>query len=170
LIDDGLRDWEFHLVGSVDVGAAHQAYFEQVRQAARGYPIRLHLDASLAELQALYGAAKIYWHASGYGEDVRRDPIKFEHFGTTTVEAMAAGAVPIVIGQAGQLEVVEHERSGLRWHTLEELAAQTRRVIDDQALCFRLSAGAIERSRAFSRAAFDRRVRQLIDMTTSAPS
>ena len=170
LIDDGLRDWEFHIVGSVDEGAAHQAYFQQVTQAARGYPIRLHRDASLAELQTLYGAAKIYWHASGYGEDARRDPNKFEHFGITTVEAMAAGAVPIVLGQAGQLEVVEHERSGLQWHTLEELAAQTRHVIDDQALWSRLSAGAIERSRAFDRAAFDRRVRQLIAMTMSGPA
>ena len=111
----------------------------------------------------MYGAAKIYWHASGYGEDEQRDPIKFEHFGITTVEAMAAGAVPIVIGKAGQLEVVEHDVSGLHWQTLPELAAHTRRVIADEDLWARLSRGAIERSRTFSRAAFDDRVRELMN-------
>ncbi len=167
LLADDLHDWEFHIVGSVDGGAAHQAYFQQLQAAAHGLPIFLHPNASLAELQTLYGAAKIYWHASGYGEDVQRDPIKFEHFGITTVEAMAAGAVPIVIGQGGQFEIVEHNRSGLVWQTQEELAAQTRQVIDDPTLWLRLSTGALERSRAFGRAAFDRRVRQLVDQTTS---
>ena len=73
------------------------------------------------------------------------------------------GAVPIVIGKAGQLEVVEHDISGLHWQTLPELAAHTRRVIADEGLWARLSRGAIERSRTFSRAAFDDRVRELMN-------
>lgn len=163
LVDGGLRDWEFHIAGNVGVERVDRDYFRQVQAAARGYPIVLHPNASADELKALYGAAKIYWHASGYGEDEQRDPIKFEHFGITTVEAMAAGAVPVVIGKAGQREVIEPETSGLHWRTLKELEAQTRRVIADDALWARLSRGAIERSRAFSRAAFDARVRALMD-------
>jgi glycosyltransferase involved in cell wall biosynthesis len=163
MIDNGLRGWEFHIAGSVGQEAVDRDYFAQVQAAARGYPIVIHENMVAAEMRQLYGAAKIYWHASGYSEDEQRDPIKFEHFGITTVEAMAAGAVPIVIGKAGQLEVVEHDISGLHWQTLSELAAHTRRVIADEGLWARLSRGAIERSRTFSRAAFDDRVRELLN-------
>jgi glycosyltransferase involved in cell wall biosynthesis len=162
LVDAGLRDWEFHIAGSVGQEGADRDHFRQIQAAAHGYPIFVHADISQAELRALYASAKIYWHASGYGEDERRDPIKFEHFGITTVEAMAAGVVPIVLGKAGQLEIVEPERSGLQWRTLGELAACTRRVIEDQQLWSRLNDGARQRSRSFSREAFNRRVRDLI--------
>jgi glycosyltransferase involved in cell wall biosynthesis len=161
LVDGGLRDWEFHSAGSVGDAPVDRDYFAQVQAAARGYPIVIHENMAAAELRQLYGAAKIYWHASGYGEDEQRDPIKFEHFGITTVEAMAAGAVPIVIGKAGQLEVVEHDVSGLHWQTLHELAAYTQRVIATDDLWARLSRGAQLRSLSFSREAFQARVQQL---------
>lgn len=162
LVENGLCGWEFHIAGSVGVEPVDRDYFKQIQAAARGYPIVIHADIAAAELRRLYGAAKIYWHASGYGEDEQRDPIKFEHFGITTVEAMAAGAVPIVIGKAGQREIVEHDRSGLQWQTLDELIAQTRRVIADEALWQRLNAGAQDRSQAFSQAAFEDRVQTLM--------
>jgi glycosyltransferase involved in cell wall biosynthesis len=162
LVDEGLEGWEFHIAGSTAPEPVHQDYLQRVIAAANGYPIVLHTDISAPELEALYGAARIYWHASGYGEDERREPIKFEHFGITTVEAMAAGAVPVVIGKAGQLEVVEHGRSGLHWQTLDELAALTRQVISDEALWLRLSQGAREHCKTFSREAFDQRARQLV--------
>jgi glycosyltransferase involved in cell wall biosynthesis len=163
LVAGGLRGWEFHIAGSVGQDAVDHDYFQQVQTAAQGYPIVVHKNVTQDELRALYAAAAIYWHASGYGEDEQRDPIKFEHFGITTVEAMAAGAVPIVIGKAGQREVVEHTVSGLHWQTLDELLAQTQAVSADEALRQRLSAGAQERSRMFGRAAFDDRVRALLD-------
>jgi glycosyltransferase involved in cell wall biosynthesis len=169
LVDEGLPGWEFHITGSLSPEPVHQDYYRRVVAAAQGYPIYVHPDAPLPELQALYGAARIYWHASGYGEDEQREPIKFEHFGITTVEAMSAGAVPVVIGKAGQLEVVEHNCSGLHWQTLDELAAFTRQVISDEVLWSRLSQGAQERSRAFSRDAFDQRVRQIIGDLTGPP-
>ncbi|HZY45724.1 MAG TPA: glycosyltransferase [Anaerolineae bacterium] len=158
----GLSGWEFHIVGSVPPEAVHQDYLKRIRSAAQGFPIYVHTDLPFDQLQELYGAARIYWHASGYGEDEQRDPIKFEHFGITTVEAMAAGAVPVVIGKAGQLEVVEHDRNGLHWQTLDELIGYTQQLITDKSMWQRLSDGARERSRSFGRAAFDRRVKELL--------
>ncbi len=158
----GLLGWEFHIVGSVPPEAVHQDYLKRIRSAAQGFPIQVHTDVPFDQLQALYSAARIYWHASGYGEDEQHDPIKFEHFGITTVEAMAAGAVPVVIGKAGQLEVVEHDRSGLHWQTLDELIGYTQQLIADKSMWQRLSDGARERSRSFGREAFDRRVEELL--------
>jgi glycosyltransferase involved in cell wall biosynthesis len=166
MVDNGLRGWEFHIAGSVGQDAVDRDYFRQVQTAAQGYPIVVHRNIEQAELRALYAAARIYWHASGYGENERRDPIKFEHFGITTVEAMAAGAVPIVIGKAGQREIVEPDRSGVQWQTLNDLIAQTRAVIADEALWRRLSTGAQARSRAFGIDAFKRRVAELMERLT----
>ncbi len=163
LADNGLHGWEFHIAGSVGQDSIDHDYLQQVQAAAQGYPIVVHQNAEQAELRALYAAAKIYWHASGYGENERRDPIKFEHFGITTVDAMAAGAVPIVIGKAGQREIVEPDRSGLQWQTLDELIAQTRAVIADEVLWRRLSREAQERSRAFGGDAFKQRVAELME-------
>ncbi|HEX6289874.1 MAG TPA: glycosyltransferase family 4 protein [Herpetosiphonaceae bacterium] len=164
LCDAGLTGWEYHLVGGCDLDRPEQrAYLEQVQAAAVGYPIVLHVNAPLDELRRCYGEASIFWHATGYGEDEQRDPDSFEHFGITTIEAMAAGCVPVVIAKAGQLETVVHDESGLLWHTLHELQAQTRRLIDDAALRERLAAGAVERSRVFGFEVFARRVREVVE-------
>ncbi len=60
--------------------------------------------------------ASIYWHAGGLGEDPDRHPDRFEHFGITVVEAMAAGAVPLVFAAGGPAEIVEHGVNGFHWH------------------------------------------------------
>ncbi len=164
LCDRGLAGWEYHLAGGCDLDQPEQrAYLESVRAAAEGYPIRLRVNLSSDELRRLYGEAAIFWHATGYGEDESRDPDSFEHFGITTIEAMAAGCVPVVIAKAGQLETVTHEQSGLLWHTLDELEVHTRRLIDDAALRERLSAGAMSRSRDFGMDVFAWRVRALVE-------
>lgn len=150
LCDAGLRGWAYHLVGGCDDAVPdHRAYLDQVRAAAAGYPITLHVNVPTAEVQRRYGEASIFWHATGYNEDEEHVPERFEHFGITTVEAMRAGCVPIVIAKAGQRETVVHGESGLLWHTLDELRMQTRRVIEDETLCQRLAHGARERSRLF---------------------
>lgn len=163
LYDAGLRGWEYHLAGGCDEAMPeHRAYLERVRRAAAGYPVVLHVNAPFNELQQLYSEASIFWHATGYGEDEDRDPDSFEHFGITTVEAMAAGCVPVVIAKAGQLETVVPYESGLLWHTLDELQAHTRTLIDDPARREQLAAGALQRSREFEMSAFAERVRQVL--------
>ncbi|MGE5619842.1 MAG: glycosyltransferase [Sphingomonadaceae bacterium] len=158
----GLKGWELHLVGGVASGEVHEAYLKRVKRKAVGYPIFIHADAPFAELKKLYEEASIYWHASGYGENENRNPIRFEHFGITTVEAMAAGCVPVVIAKAGQLETVEHGRSGFLWNTTRELEDYTLRVINDHSLRASLQQGAISRARAFDQQSFKRRFLELI--------
>jgi glycosyltransferase involved in cell wall biosynthesis len=163
LCDAGLRGWEYHLVGGYDEHVpAHRTYLEQVRAATAGYPITLHVNASAIEVQQRYGEASIFWHATGYGEDEELAPERFEHFGITTVEAMAVGCVPVVIAKAGQLETVVHGESGLLWHTLDELQIHTRQLVDDLALRERLALGARERSRMFGIDRFAEQVRALV--------
>lgn len=164
ICDAGLRGWEYHLAGGCDLSMPeHRAYLEQVRAAAAGYPIYLHVDAPSAELRELTATAQIFWHATGYGEDEQQTPERMEHFGITTVEAMAAGCVPVVIARGGQVEIVEQNVSGLLWQTLPELQAQTRALIEDPLLCARLAAGARQRSRIFGMQRFKADLLALIE-------
>jgi len=149
LVDQGLRGWELHLAGGVNHGAEHAGYLAQVQAAARGYPIHLHPDLPFDELAILYGESALYWHAAGFGEDEIRQPFKAEHFGITTVEAMAAGCVPVVIARGGQPELIRHGVDGYLWQTIAELLAYTRQLVGDVALRQTLAAAAHASSRRF---------------------
>lgn len=142
LCDGGLEGWELHLAGSVHGAADHRGYFEAIRERASGYPIFLHPDVPRPELNELYRRAALYWHAAGYGADPEGSPEALEHFGMATAEAMGAGAVPIVFGAGGQLEVVDDGVTGLVWTTPGELGEKTLEL-----------AGGGARRRAIARAA-----------------
>jgi hypothetical protein len=158
LVDRGAADgWEYHLVGGC--APEHRPYLDQIRSAADGLPVVLHPDATGAELRDLYGRASIFWHAAGLGEDPERHPDRYEHFGITTVEAMSAGAVPVVIDAAGQVEIVDHGVSGYRFATLDDLVGHTERLIADEPWRDTLSTAAERRAVDFGWDAFVTRVR-----------
>ncbi len=157
----GAEGWEYHLVGGC--APEHRPYLDQIRAVAAGLPVVLHPDASGAELGDLYARASIFWHAAGLGEDPERHPDRYEHFGITTVEAMSAGAVPVVIDAAGQVEIVEHGATGYRFAGLDDLVSHTERLIADPAWRAALSAAAERRAHDFGWEAFTAAVRAEID-------
>ena len=161
LHDAGGRGWTLHLVGGC--AADGQPYLEAVRSAAEGYPVELHVNTSGETLRDLYRRASIYWHASGLGEDARRHPDRLEHFGITTVEAMSAGAVPVVVGLAGQLETVRHGVDGYHFDTIDELVALTRALVEDPDDLRRMSASARRRAADFSVQAFEGRLDAILE-------
>ena len=155
----GLDGWELHLVGGCE--PAHRPYLAEVERAAAGLPVHIHANAPRALVEELFATSSVFWTATGLGEDEETAPWVFEHFGITTVEAMAAGCVPVVIDKAGQREIVRHGTDGYRWTTLTELEALTRKVADDEQLRARLATSATERAATFSEEAFAARWREL---------
>jgi glycosyltransferase involved in cell wall biosynthesis len=166
LVRRGLSGWQLHLVGSCQ--PQHAAYLAQVRAAAEGLPVHVHIDAPGAALRALYRRAGIYWHAAGLGESERRHPERFEHFGISTVEAMGAGAVPIVMGKGGQAEIVQDGVSGYLFFSLRELVSRTELVARDETLRHRLASAARRRAAEFSTERFAAGVRGLVEEGRSA--
>lgn len=153
--------WTLHLVG----GCADEdlAYVEQVRAEAAGLPVELHVNATGEELDRLYRRASIYWHAAGFGEDPDAHPDRMEHFGITTCEALAAGAVAVAYGVAGPLEAFSHGVEGFHFHTLDELVRHSARLVRDPELRRVMRANAVRRGRAFGMDAFAERLLAAID-------
>lgn len=165
MIDSGLTGWELHLAGGSTQGAIHQEYLQTVKDESEGYPIIIQADIKFSDLVKIYGESSIYWHASGFGEDELREPVKFEHFGITTVEAMASGCVPVVIAKGGQKEMVKHGENGFLWGNLSQLKEYTLTLIQDPLLQRRLSQSAQMDCQHFDKSNFMTILRkQLVDI------
>lgn len=162
------QGWELHFAGTVLADAASKAAVERLEKAASGLPVHIHRSIGIEALRQLYRKASIYWHATGYGSLAASQPGWQEHFGITTVEAMSAGAVPVVIDSGGQRETVDHEVNGFRWNDLTELQNYTRRIAGDLNLRKALSKHAVQASAPFGRSAFADRVEQIVDSLLSA--
>ncbi len=161
-----IKGWELHFVGSVADGEKHQQYFAQCQFYAQGYPIFFHTDVPFVELKNILAQSKIYWHATGLNEDENKSPILFEHFGITTVEAMASGCVPVVIKAGGQTEIVS-SGTGYLWSTIPELIEDTFKLIQDKKMLDQMHAQAITRAKYFDRVEFKKRFQAIIDLTHS---
>jgi glycosyltransferase involved in cell wall biosynthesis len=152
--------WQLHLVGGC--GPLDAPYLDQVRTAAAGLDVVFHVDATGAELDDLYARAALYWHATGLEEDIDADPVRAEHFGITTVEAMSAGAVPIVMAAGGQPDIVRDGVDGLLFTTRQGLLDATGRLLSDPEMRERLSASAIDRAARFGVESFAVRLESLL--------
>jgi glycosyltransferase involved in cell wall biosynthesis len=126
-LEPELPGWKLILAG----GTADPAWVEQLRSSARGLPIEILSNVSHAKLTQLYQHATIYWHAAGYDVDEVTHPELTEHFGISTVEAISAGAVPLVVPRGGQKEIIPIEE--LTWQTIPELVSKTKQLVSDDA-------------------------------------
>ena len=147
-------NWNYLSVGTLADTPEHRSWFDTLSSAALGQNAKFRANLSRAQLREALESSKIFWHAAGYGEDENRNPELTEHFGIVTVEAMAAGCVPVVIRKGGQPEIVEHGVSGFLWDTLGELKDYTNLLIRDQDLRQRMSDAARLRAQSYSREAF----------------
>lgn len=157
---EGIGSWKLSLVGGAD--GASRDYALAIRRGAIGLPIAVHLNAPREIVETTLATASIYWHGGGFGEDGELHPERFEHFGIAVVEAMAAGAVPVVFAAAGPAEIVRHGVDGFHWKTLEELQSLTRRLMNDEELRLKMSASAQERAAEFGVDVFAKRISSLI--------
>lgn len=155
-----ISDWKLIIASSVQ--EKDMTAFDLLRKSAKGYPIEFLVNQTNDALWEIYGKAKIYWHASGFGEDLEKHPEYAEHFGISTVEAMGAGAVPVVINSGGQKEIVTDGKNGLLWNTLLDLQQKTKLLMDDEPLWTSMSKEALIRSKDFSKEKFCEEVNTLV--------
>ena len=154
------RDWRLILVGQAK--KEDQKYLRHLKKISRGHAIKIMENLQVESLRKLYASSSIYWHATGFGEDEVKNPERMEHFGISTVEASAAGAVPVVIGLGGQKEIVEDGKNGRLWTTKSQLYDATLTLISDSDQMQKLSQSALKNSRRFGQNIFIREYEKII--------
>lgn len=155
-----LPGWRLAMVGGCD--APNRDYALAVKRAVKDLPVEVHINASGSVVERLLGEATLYWHGAGLGEDSERHPERFEHFGISVVEAMAAGAVPLVFAAAGPAEIVQNGVDGAHWRTLDELGELTVALASDEVRRGALAAAAVRRADHFSATSFAERLHGLL--------
>lgn len=151
--------WALHLVGALSESSADRDYHARLLDLAGDLPIDIVANASHRELTELVARASIYWHAQGFGTDAATHPEAQEHFGISTVEAMASGLVPLVYAAGGPLEVVSDVSAELSWTTIPQLVHRTRELAAEESLAA-LRERCVSRAGDFSDRAFAGRVQQ----------
>lgn len=162
MVKNGLKNWNFLL--AISVNENQKGLFEKLTKTAEGFPIEFLVNKNNSQLWDIYSKAKIYWHASGFGENLEIHPEYAEHFGISTVEAMGAGAVPVVINAGGQKEIVNDGKNGFLWNTLDELIDKTKILIRDQNLWNRMSNEARKRAKFFAGSRFCSDLRKILEL------
>jgi glycosyltransferase involved in cell wall biosynthesis len=161
LVDGGLTGWRLVLIGGC--AAADREYAMAVRAEAAGLPVEVRLNAPGAFVDAMLAAASIYWHGAGYGSDLEAQPERAEHFGIAPIEAMSAGAVPVVFDAGGPSEVVRPGIDGLLFRSLDELVAHTTRLVEDPTYREALASAARLRAEQYNHEHFEQNVRSLVE-------
>lgn len=143
--------WRLILAGGVEVGA--KEFVKKLEKSSQNLPVEIIKGASFKEIKKLFGKAKIFWSASGYGVNEKKEPKRVEHFGITVVEAMAAGCVPIVYSAGGHKEIIADGENGFLWKKTSQLLRITKNLIEEKekmrdiANCALDSAGVYENER-----------------------
>lgn len=152
------KDWQLVLIGSIE----DPDYAQQVAAQVKTLPVKIIHQVSRKELLDWYQKASIYWHATGYRVNDQDEPQKVEHFGISTVEAMAAGAAPIVIGKGGQLEVVGSQLEKFTWLTKRDCVKNTIKLIRKPDLRLELQKKAQKRARQFGPSRFKAKLKSML--------
>lgn len=155
-----MQGWQLYLVGSVE----DQAYLKEIKAAAAGIPIVVETKLDRQELLKLYSKSSIYWHATGFEVDEWQEPSKVEHFGITTIEAMAAQALPLVVAKGGQAEVLGALTERLSWQTITECVEKTAALINDSKQAEALRPVVMKQAAQFSKEIFEKKVEKLFSV------
>lgn len=153
-----MKDYKLVLIGSVE----DQNYFEELKQKANGYNVIFETNLNRKELIQYYQKSKIYWHATGFEIDPEIEPEKVEHFGITTIEAVGAGALPIVHNKGGQKEIIGDIKE-LLWLSKDDCFKKTLAIISDEKLYQKLYTQIRERINLFSEDNFTKVVKKMFE-------
>jgi glycosyltransferase involved in cell wall biosynthesis len=140
----------------------NQTQIDSLKEMAKGYSVKFIINPNFNELKRLYSIAKIYWHAAGFEVDEEKNPEKVEHFGITTVEAMASGCVPIVINKGGQKEIII-SGTGYLCDSIDDLVINTVETIKSESIMKIICQQALKRSQEFGTEVFLRKIEQILN-------
>jgi glycosyltransferase involved in cell wall biosynthesis len=157
-LTEKVKNYKLILVGGL-IGS--DEIISKLKDQSKGLPVEFVINPEFNLLKNLYSKSKFFWHAAGFDINEKEDPEKVEHFGMTTVEAMASGDIPVVIAKGGQKEIIIPS-VGYLCTDETEIAEKTINLISDPDKSLRFSEAAISRSRDFSITKFYEKLKTLL--------
>lgn len=158
MLSKKIKGWQLILAG----GSQDKKRLENLQKQSRGMAIKIMPNIPFKKLVRLYSQAKIYWQATGFGEELKSNPEKAEHFGITVVEAMASGVVPVVFNGGGMPEIVEQQKNGFLFNDLKELKNLTEQLMSLEDKRRSLAEAAKKRAEIFSEKNFYSQIDKLL--------
>ena len=156
----GYNNWKLILAGGTEVGA--EEYLLNLKKQVGNYPIEISESPNFNALKNLYGTAKIFWSAVGYGVDEEKTPKKVEHFGMSLIEAMTAGCVPLVYSAGGYKEIIKDGDNGYLWNNSREILRNTKLLIKNNNIYRTISDNAKKDSKKYSYEKFAEQVKNIL--------
>jgi glycosyltransferase involved in cell wall biosynthesis len=140
LVESGHKA-ELHLVGSLLPESQHRDYFLECKRMAEGLPVHFHMDVSREKRDSIFESALLYWHGGNH-----------EQIGLSVIEAMSAGAIPIVAQRGLGAFDVRDGINGFHFDSEDELVRLSHRVFDQtDEITNEMRAAARTASEGFSR-------------------
>ena len=162
LYDDGITDYELHLIGSTSSYHSQLKYLKKLINLAKGYPIYFHINVDPSVIKRYYQESKIFWNLVGLNVDQYRYPQDIEHFGMTTVESMQNYCVPIVYNKGGLREIIKRDSvNGFLVTNINSLITKTKYLIENELVRKEMARNAFERGKELS---LDNFVIRLLDI------
>lgn len=155
------QGWSLVICGNLTEPSGYQT-LESLKQKVGNLPIFIKPNISRPELIKLFKKSSIYWHAAGYGADSKLRPEKLEHFGITTLEAMAAKSVPLVFSGGGQIDIVDNNESGFLWESESKFLNLNLKLLNNPGLLNKIAENAQKKSENFSNNSFARNIYAIV--------
>ncbi len=153
-------DWKMVIAGGSEVGAKH--YLKKLQNLVKNNNITLLENPPFDQIKDLYGKARIFWSAAGYGVDEIKDPKKVEHFGITVVEAMSGGSIPFLYNAGGHKEIITDAKNGFLWNQKKDLIKKTISLINNQSELREMSLNVQKSAKNYSYEQFNKTVSTLL--------
>ncbi|MFZ2153343.1 MAG: glycosyltransferase [Microgenomates group bacterium] len=148
-------DWKLVLAGGSLSSPHSNSYLLHLQSLAKDLPVEFIINPDFTKLKSVYESAKIYWHAAGYEVDQASHPENTEHFGMAPVEAMASGAVPVLVHKGGLCEIISDNFDGYLWQDESELISKTQLLMATPQKWLEMSQKSINTSQKFSKESFN---------------
>lgn len=154
---------KFVIVGTAS-GRVSRNYYEklsEIKRKKRLENVKLLRDVPFKKLLGLYGKAKIYLHT-----------MKYEHFGISVVEAMAAGMVPVVHRSGGPWEDILKAKQGVHgfsYLTVDEAAEIIEKLIENDSLVKEITSRNMDYVHTYSSESYKKNILSEIEKFTMSP-
>jgi glycosyltransferase involved in cell wall biosynthesis len=160
LVKKEMGDWRLILAGGSEIGG--KEYVENLKKQISNYPIEIVENPDYKTLKDLYGFSKLFWSASGFGIDEKKDPKKVEHFGISVTEALSAKAIPLVFNAGGFKEIIKEGDNGFLWNTISQLVSKSKKITKDVKLSKTIADKCLKTSKQYSYERFKKEYLQII--------